>query len=91
MQNSEREGPALIECETAARALYDFLDGRLPEETMEAVQHHVDTCRNCASHFTFARRVLEQIPAALPLSGEAHALRARIVASLKAEGYTGAG
>ncbi len=88
---TERDGPALIECETAARALYDFLDGRLPLATMAAVQNHVDTCRNCASHFTFARRVLEQIPAALPLSGEAHALRARIVESLRSEGYTGAG
>ena len=87
MSNSEREHPALIECETAARALYDYLDGRLPMATMRSVQHHVDTCRACASHFAFSRRVLDLVPAALPLAGETHALRLRIVESLKSDGY----
>jgi anti-sigma factor RsiW len=79
--------PALIDCETAARALYDYLDGRLPSATMETVHQHVETCRNCASHFTFARRLIDLVPAALPLGGESQALRARIVASLTAEGF----
>lgn len=87
MSHSERAQPALMECETAARALYDYLDGRLPTATMEAVHHHVQTCRACAGHFAFARRVLELVPAALPLGDESHALRVRIVESLKSEGY----
>lgn len=87
MTSDERGSPALIECEAAARALYDYLDGRLPTATELSVSAHIDTCRNCASHFAFARRVLELVPAALPLGGEALLLRARIVASLKAEGF----
>jgi anti-sigma factor RsiW len=87
MSNAEREQPALIDCETAARALYDYLDGRLPTATMEVVQHHVETCRACASHFAFSRRVLELVPAALPLADESHGLRLRIVETLKSEGY----
>ena len=88
MMTADESVPALIDCETAVRALYDYLDGRLPGETTHAVQHHVETCRNCASHFTFARRMLELVPASLPLGGESAALRARIVASLAAEGYS---
>ncbi|MBC7843431.1 MAG: zf-HC2 domain-containing protein [Gemmatimonadaceae bacterium] len=83
----ERGSPALIECEAAARALYDYLDGRLPMATEASVYWHIETCRNCASHFAFARRVLDLVPSAVPLAGEAHALRARIVESLKVEGY----
>ncbi len=89
MSNSERQQPALIDCETAARALYDYLDGRLPTATMGAVHHHIEICRACAGHFAFARRVLELVPAALPLGDESHALRLRIVGSLNAEGYRG--
>ncbi len=88
MSIADKEVPALIDCETAVRALYDYLDGRLPDETTDAVEHHVETCRNCASHFTFARRLLDLVPSSLPLGGESTALRARIVASLAAEGYS---
>lgn len=87
MTSDERGSPALIECEAAARALYDYLDGRLPMATEASVHLHIETCRNCASHFEFARRVLHLVPSAMPLAGEAHALRARIVESLKVEGY----
>jgi len=81
------EIPSLIECETAARALYDYLDGRLSEATQAAVRAHVETCSQCASHFTFARRVLDRLPASLPLGGVSQPLRERIVSSLAAEGY----
>jgi anti-sigma factor RsiW len=89
MAITESGVPAQIDCETAARALYDYLDGRLPTPTMHVVHEHIDTCRKCAGHFTFARRVLELVPSALPLSEGAHTLRARIVQSLKAEGFSG--
>jgi hypothetical protein len=71
--------PALIDCQTAARALYDFLDARLPGATMASVQHHIDLCAACASHFDFARRVLALLPSAVPLEPECEALRTRIV------------
>lgn len=91
MSMVESGTPALIDCETAVRALYDYLDGRLPTATMRIVQGHIETCKACAGHFAFARRVLDLVPAALPLGGDAGALRARIVSSLKAEGFTGDG
>ncbi len=88
MSPGNMDVPSLIDCETAVRALYDYLDGRLPDATTSAVQGHVETCRNCASHFTFARRLIELVPAALPLGGESAVLRERILASLTSEGYS---
>lgn len=88
MSAADANVPTLIDCENAVRALYDYLDGRLPDATTRAVQGHVETCRACASHFTFARRLLELVPASLPLAGESGALRERIVSSLKTEGYS---
>ena len=87
MSITERELPARIACETAARTLYDYLDGRLTPTTMEVVHEHLATCRICASHFDFARRMLDLVPAAFPLDDASPALRARIVESLKSEGY----
>jgi anti-sigma factor RsiW len=89
MSHSQPTAPALIDCETAARALYDYLDGRLPEATETAVSAHVETCKACSSHFEFARRVLTLMPSALPLGGESSLLRARIVSTLAADGYSG--
>jgi anti-sigma factor RsiW len=85
------EPPSLIDCETAARALYDYLDGRLPHATRQAVQHHIDVCSKCAGHFRFARRVLELIPSAMPLDADSRALRLKVIESLRAEGFTAHG
>ncbi len=88
MSDVEIEPPPLLSCRAAASALYDFLDGRLSDEAVGAVQGHIDTCRTCASHYDFARQVLTLIPGALPLPADSGELRGRIVASLKAEGYS---
>ncbi len=86
MTDSDAGQPAFIACRSAASALYDFLDGRLPGATAASVQQHIDTCAECASHYAFARQVLDLIPVSMPLESSA-ALRERIVQSLQAEGY----
>ena len=79
--------PAMIDCRIAALALYDFLDGHLADATMASVQHHVDFCAECAPHFDFARRIMALLPSSLPIDASTTALRARIVESLRAEGF----
>ena len=83
--------PAMIDCTTAAKALYDFIDGRMEPEALRSVQAHIDTCAACAPHFAFARRVLALLPASMPLTDAPHALRERIVASLREQGYADPG
>lgn len=79
--------PSLIDCEAAARALYDYLDGRLPHASTRAVRQHVEMCECCAGHYRFARRVLELMPSAMPLDGDSRDLRLKVIESLKAEGF----
>lgn len=89
MTVSDAAAPQLIECRTAASALYDYLDGRLPDATAVAVQHHIETCRMCASYFDFAREVLVQVGESTPLPTVNADLRFRVIAGLRTEGYTG--
>jgi anti-sigma factor RsiW len=77
--------PAPIECETAVRRLWDYVDGRLPVLAHGEVQAHLATCILCAPSFAFARAMKEALgelgtPAALTqLDDEGpNALRARI-------------
>ena len=88
MTHVSQDTPALIDCRTAARALYDYLDGRLPHASHAEVHQHLATCADCADHFTFARRLLNVIPAAFPIEPEAQALRRRIVEALRSEGFS---
>jgi anti-sigma factor (TIGR02949 family) len=81
--------PSMVTCERAARALYDYLDGQLPDAEMDVIREHATTCKECAPHFEFARRLLDMLPAAMPMVDVPRALRTRIVQSLIAEGYTG--
>jgi anti-sigma factor RsiW len=89
MTISDAATPPLMECRTAASALYDYLDGRLPDATAVAVQQHIETCRMCASHFDFAREVLVQVGASSPLPPVAPELRLRVIAGLRDAGYSG--
>ena len=55
--------PAPIECETAVRRLWDYVDGRLPPPTRDEVRAHLATCVLCAPRFTFARAMKEALGA----------------------------
>ena len=81
--------PSPIDCETAVRRLWDFLDGELAPARAVEVEAHLATCRRCAPHFTFARRMTAEIEAAERVPTPPDALRARVLAALRAEGYAG--
>lgn len=87
MTTGHQHPPARSQCEMAARALYDFLDGRLPPAATADVQAHVETCRTCAPHFDFARHLLALMPGAMPLTDVPPALRERLLEALRAEGF----
>lgn len=86
MTTPEQPTPPRTRCEMAARALYDYLDGRLAPDASATVQAHVETCRVCAPHFDFARELLALLPASMPLTDVPPELRARLLATLRAEG-----
>jgi anti-sigma factor RsiW len=85
----ERVLPAPIECETAVRRLWDYLDGRLSADAHREVEAHLATCAGCPSHFRFARRIQTALPwSSAPRTGDAadERLRQRVLAALRATG-----
>ncbi|HKH91459.1 MAG TPA: zf-HC2 domain-containing protein [Gemmatimonadaceae bacterium] len=58
--------PASIDCETAVRRLWDFLDGRLTDIARTEVEEHLATCVLCPPHFDFARTMRGALAASAP-------------------------
>ncbi len=89
--------PAAIDCETAVRRLWDFLDGELRGARLAEMEAHLAGCAECTEHVRFSRLFLRTVTASAAEAAEASgaapgtdpdaALRARIVARLAAEGF----
>jgi anti-sigma factor (TIGR02949 family) len=79
--------PASIDCETAVRRLWDFLDGRLPDIARAEVEEHLSTCELCPPHFDFARTMHDALAASAPRQmpdDEEARLRERVRSALRA-------
>jgi anti-sigma factor (TIGR02949 family) len=50
-----------VDCLTAVRQLWDYLDEELSDERMAAVSRHLERCRKCLPHHDFSRRFLEAL------------------------------
>ncbi|CAA9306081.1 MAG: hypothetical protein AVDCRST_MAG40-678 [uncultured Gemmatimonadaceae bacterium] len=75
-----------IDCESAVRRLWDYLDGRLPPVAHDEVEAHLATCALCPPHFSFARRMQAALTgsAALPAAEADEArLRERVRRALR--------
>lgn len=75
-----------IDCETAVRRLWDYLDGRLPAMARQEVEAHLAACASCPPHFAFARAVQGALAESAPpgrLPDEDARLRERIRAALQ--------
>jgi anti-sigma factor RsiW len=56
--------PAAIDCATAVRRLWDYLDGRLMPAAHDEVEAHLATCERCPPHFMFAERMKRSLAGA---------------------------
>ncbi len=89
-------GGEMLDCGTAVRMLWDYLDGHLGAPEEAAVRQHISRCSHCFPHADFAKVVLDAVaqvresqvrePQARPAASE---LRDRILTQLRAEGYEG--
>jgi anti-sigma factor RsiW len=78
--------PEPIDCETAVRRLWDYLDGRLPSGKREEVEAHLAVCEYCPPHFSFAREMQAALAtSATPIitDDEEAELRERVRAALR--------
>ncbi|HET7189436.1 MAG TPA: anti-sigma factor [Gemmatimonadaceae bacterium] len=75
---------AAIDCETAVRRLWDFLDGRLPPQSREEVEAHLATCVLCPPHFAFASSMQRALAESVPTVAEGEErLAERVRAALR--------
>jgi anti-sigma factor (TIGR02949 family) len=77
------------DCEAIVRRLWLYLDGRLPDGEQAQVAGHLAACRECASHFDFARAFLAALRDARLDGTSDDNLRERVLSALAAEGFRG--
>lgn len=75
-----------IECAAAMRQLFDYLDGELTEERMQAIRAHLDGCRRCHPHYDFQQVVLSALSSLREVRPAPGELRARVMEALRREG-----
>jgi anti-sigma factor RsiW len=71
------------------RRLWDYLDGELDDARMAEVDGHPRHLPRLPAHFQFAAVFLDAVAAARREHQHPGALRARVVAALRAEGFGG--
>lgn len=77
---------APIDCRSAMRELWDYLDDELPAERTAQIREHLSTCTGCAEHMEFCRTFLAQIDLPGVAAGEATTLRERVELALRRDG-----
>lgn len=77
---------APIDCRSAMKELWDYLDEELPAERTEQIRVHLATCTGCDAHRQFCRAFLSQID--LPFVSATHLaqLRDKVRATLQRDG-----
>lgn len=78
-----------VDCMTALRELWDFLDGELTAERLEAIRHHVRICSRCFPSYELEKTFLEAIAATRPECRAPERLRDRVEAALREAGFGG--
>jgi mycothiol system anti-sigma-R factor len=77
---------AAIDCRTAVRQLWDYLDGELTDERMLAVRAHLETCGDCLPHHEFGRTFLDALRRTRAEQPAPAEVRERVLARLREAG-----
>jgi anti-sigma factor (TIGR02949 family) len=78
----------MIDCRTAVRQLWDYLDGELDDQRMDEVRQHLDTCKHCLPHAEFGRKFLQELGRARDRHVMPPAVRSQVMAALTAAGFS---
>ncbi len=75
-----------IDCRSAMRELWDYLDDELPPARTQQIREHLATCTGCSAHVEFCRAFLAQIDMTPVAASELGALRERVQIALQRDG-----
>lgn len=78
----------MLDCDAVMRQVWDFLDGELPPERMQALEAHIAMCERCGGHVKFERSFKAALRAAREDGADSTELGARVLAALRREGFT---
>lgn len=76
-----------IDCRTAVRRLWDFLDEELDEVRYAEMEAHLRDCAECSEHVAFARAFLNAVSTSGRSTATPPEWRASVVARLAQEGF----
>ena len=77
-----------IDCRSAVRQLWDYLDEELDDARMAEVHHHLETCGDCLPHAEFGRRFIDALSQARARHVMPPAVRGQVMAALSDDGFT---
>jgi anti-sigma factor (TIGR02949 family) len=77
-----------IDCDTALRQLWDYLDHELTDDRMAMVRQHVAKCAHCLPHHDYGRRFLEALHTTRDERLMPPELRTQVLSLLEQEGLS---
>ncbi|MBV6522194.1 MAG: Anti-sigma factor RshA [Gemmatimonadaceae bacterium] len=77
-----------IDCHSALRQLWDYLDHELTPERVAEMEQHLSACRHCLPHRDFAQRFLDALHRTRDDREAPPTLRDRVVSQLAEAGFT---
>jgi anti-sigma factor (TIGR02949 family) len=80
----------MIDCQTVMRQLWDYLDGELTPDRVEAIEDHLKMCARCYPQYEFERTFLDQVGKLRREHSHLDGLRSRLLDALKAQGFAAA-
>ena len=77
---------ARIDCQSAIKELWDYLDDELPAERTAQIRAHLASCTGCETHVQFCRAFLTHIDMPIVSATQLAALRDKVRVTLEREG-----
>ena len=77
----------MLDCDAVMRQLWDYLDGELTPGRQAAVRVHLAVCKRCYPQQNFEDAFLRALSASRPEHSRPAAIRTRVLAALRAEGF----
>lgn len=78
----------MLDCDSVMRQLWDFLDGELTDDRMEAIREHLKVCKRCQPHARFEESFLSALATVRREHSDPAAIARKVRDALRARGYT---
>jgi len=77
-----------IDCQTAVRQLWDYLDEELDDRRMSEVRQHLESCSHCLPHAEFGTRFIQALSSARERHEMPPDVRPQVMAALNEAGFS---